>query len=301
MTLLIYARGGGIGHVNRAFAIAQVLQNRHGISPLLLATSPLIPYEILANAQVMRWPWQDETLISEHMAPFIRRLAPQALLVDTFEQGPEGELASLELPRWVIQRDGEVPLSSRHFLVKPQGVGYVLNTAPQAVASRTVARDYWQADPARGPLVVVAHNGDPQETRSFFEGVSNLLSGTDYQVRFASLLPCLKPVWREQWCSPYPLAQWYAGVDLLIGGGGYNLVAEAQCYGVRGLFYGFERPVDQQWDRIASLPHFHWGMEKTLFLARVQEVLLAPPPRPESHCQGAEKIAQILAEHLQKA
>jgi hypothetical protein len=306
--LLLYARGGGMGHLNRAYSIAMALRP-HSIEPLVLTTSALVPALIYEQLSLLRWPgfapavssagWSN-TLSREHLRALIQNLAPDLMVVDTFDNGPENELQALPFARLILQRDGSSPRSPHHLLVNPLGLGYVLNTPPAALALPAQAHHFWSRDLGGGPLVVVAHNGDAYETRAFFEQVLHYFAETHYQVRLASLLPCLKPEWRAIWCSAYPLAPWLAGVDLLIGGGGYNLVAEAQCYGVRGYFQAFERPVDRQWERLQQHFSFYEGIAKADFLETVQTLLSkpAPAPLPLDVCQGAEAVAKVIAEYL---
>lgn len=312
MRLLLYARGGGMGHLNRAYSIAMALKP-YGITPLVFTTSTLVPSQIYTQLSVMRWPvladaagavfktsaW-GEHLSRTHIQTLIRALAPDLMAVDTFDNGPENELQDLPFAKRVIQRDGTRPRSSQHLLVNPLGLGYVLNTSPAALAHPDLARAFWNHDARKGPLVVVAHNGDAMETRAFFERILHYFSGTAYQVRLASLLPCLKPEWRSLWCSTYPLAPWFSAVDLLIGGGGYNLVAEAQCYGVRGYFQAFDRPIDRQWERLEQQSSFYEGTSREVFLATVQDLLSQAKQAPLalSACQGAEAVAKVLAEYL---
>lgn len=299
MKLLLYARGGGMGHLNRAYSIAMALKP-YGIEPLVLTTSTLVPACVYDQLSLLRWPVLADSASRVHIRAMIQGFAPELLVVDTFDNGPENELENLPFAKLIIQRDGKMPRSPRHLLVNPLGLGYVLNTPRAALASPEHARAFWRVDPQGAPLVVLAHNGDALETRAFFEQVLHHFSGTAYQLRLASLLPCLKPEWRAIWCSPYPLATWFSGVDLLIGGGGYNLVAEAQCYGVRGYFQAFERPVDRQWERLQSETSFYAGIASTVFLETVQVLLSkpAPEPLPLLACQGAEVVAKVIAEHL---
>lgn len=302
MKLLLYARGGGMGHLNRAYSIAMALKP-YQIEPLILTTSALVPSLLYEQLSVLHWPtsvhsgWS-QSLSTDHIRAVVQTLEPDLMVVDTFDNGPENELLNLPFAKLIVQRDGLTPHSDRHLLANAHGLGYVLNTPPKVLVHSRLAHDFWGTVPDGAPLIVVAHNGDALETRAFFEQVLYYLEDTAYQVRLASLLPCLKPEWRSIWCSPYPLSTWYRAVDLLIGGGGYNLVAEAQCYGVRGYFRAFERPVDLQWERIQKKSVFYEGMARDAFLDDVQTLLQKPLPLPNPACQGAESIAKVIVEYL---
>ncbi len=284
-----------MGHFNRAYSIAQALKPYPWINPLIFSTSALLSESMGEGISVINWPgyatsaWPRLTTLS--IADLIQSLGPDLLVTDTFEHGPENELASFQGTRRILQRDGTQPLSEQHWLVNPNDAGYVLNTFPDALVSRDMAHHFLQVKKTT-PVILVVHNGEPVETRSFFERILHVLKDTPYQVRLCSLLPCLRPDWRPIWIRTYPLAPWYKGADLVVGGGGYNLVTEARCYGLRGLFCAFEGPVDQQWQRIQHLPHFHLTDAPEYIRQQIARLLNAPPPRPEPHSSGAVQIAQ---------
>lgn len=260
---------------------------------------------------MIRWPapqpqWPE--LTREHLSQLVRQLQPTLLVIDSFAQGPEQELADLPalpgLQRLLIARE---PLTAAQLAAAdlpvitalPEADGYILNREPQELLPRPQARQWLRAS-AEQPLVVIAHNGDPFETTAFFQQMLRVLAEQPYQLRLASGLPCPRPEWQNLWLQHYPLSEWLRGVDLLIGGGGYNTVAECQAHGVRGLFCAFERPLDRQDLRIATLPHFSRWQAAAELQALVAKSLGQPPPEPAApeQLQGATRAAALIAERL---
>lgn len=303
--ILLYARGGGIGHFNRAYAIARQLSFR-GLDPLIVCSTAFLPLILSEPLQIVRWPGRLEQGGTEPNWPQIARalpamlaqLEPDLLVVDTFPEGPEWELhaflSSFAGPRLLIQRDADLSWVAPCFKPYPGAGGYILNRAPCELLPRAQARS-WLGAKGERPLVLVAHNGNPAETQAFFWRLLQVLQPLDCTVRLASLGPCPRPEWQALWVRHFPLSEWLRGVDLLIGGGGYNLVSEVRAYGIRALLTAFERPVDQQALRIADLPHFSTQTSVQALRTQIQTLLEAPPPAPEIECQGAEKVAdQVL-------
>lgn len=308
--IVFYARGGGLGHFNRAYAISRHLQ-RQQLFPLIFTSSALLPLTLQEGLRILRWPGDLENTSLQHSAlerspwddlssqalKILQHLAPDLLVVDSFPNGPEQELAEWHGPRLFIQRDASPSWEGPSVYAQPEGDGYILNRDLDELLPRAQARQWWQVTDQR-PLIVVAHNGNPAETTAFFWRIQKALAGLDAHLRLASLLPCPRPEWQSIWCSHFPLSEWLHGIDLLIGGGGYNLVAEVQGFGVPALLTAFERPNDQQWQRIQSMPHFSAHDSSEQIRTQVLQALAAPRPHalPEqkgAHC-SAQKIQDLI-------
>lgn len=304
--ILLYARGGGIGHFNRAYAIARQLLLQYQQESLIVCSTAFLPLSLSESLNILRWPGgleRGSTLSFGLLTRLLQELQPRILLSDTFPYGPEEELkswcdASSGQHFW-IQRDAEVHACPGALSPYPKGLGWVLNRSRAELLPRALARQWLHSDSER-PLVLVAHNGHTAEVSAFFERMLQMLKPLDVQIRLASLLPCPRPEWLPFWVQAYPLSAYFHGVDLVIGGGGYNLVAELRAYGKRALLCAFERPIDNQAQRIADLAHFTQYTSLQGLRTQCTELLAAPEPalpEPEA-CQGAEKIAQILVAGL---
>jgi len=304
--IVFYARGGGIGHFNRAYAIARLLLRDHGWHPLILSTSAFLPMSLREALPVMRWPGAFEAQGFDWpgaVRAVLKTLQPELLVSDTFPEGPEQELAGLAVPhRFCLYRDPQLMLPDGvpGMVPGPADAGYILNRAPSELFAPRLARQWLRAS-GHKPLVLVSHNGNPAETTAFFDYLWQVLQPLEFELRLASLLPCPRPEWAPHWVTYFPLSDLLLGVDLLISGGGYNSVAEARAYGIRALFTAFERPVDRQFERIASLPHFHLQGSVSHLRSQVSDLLARERPEPVSGIAGAEYAAACLFQLVQNA
>jgi len=302
--ILFYARGGGIGHFNRAYAIARQFLRVRSADCLIATTSALAPLVTQPGIDVLRWPaaespWTPDFLRA--LPQLLAQLQPDLMVVDSFPEGPENELSGIEIPRLLIQRDPGLPPQVWPVVQAwPGADGLILNRQPAELLPRDLARQWLDAR-SEHPLVLIAHNGDPFETTSFMQRVLTALETLPVEIRLASCLPCPRPEWQALWIRHYPLSEWLRGVDCLIGGGGYNLVAEARAYGLRSLHLAFERPIDQQWQRIQGLPQVSMMASAQTIREAVQTLLEQLPPAPELACAGAVVAAQRIHDLLQTA
>lgn len=195
---LIYALGGGSGHLARSLALARAAARR-GHHVRILSNSPLAPMFRPGNC-LLNIPHSiditplDDLWERDPLARCIRRIVVQGgydvLVVDTFPRGLAGELADLlpgvavvkvlvhrtVSPRYVDQFSLQ-PVSSRYDLILMPGEQGVLRELPQAVGTQpwllADASELLSPDRARGllrvphqdkrPLVVVSGCGKPDE------------------------------------------------------------------------------------------------------------------------------------------
>lgn len=97
---LVYALGGGMGHLTRAGALAREAARRgHGVT--LLTNSPFapaLPLEEVLGPGVTVWrpgAALDKAAVREAVARWLDEARPDVLVVDTFPRGLGGELAPL--------------------------------------------------------------------------------------------------------------------------------------------------------------------------------------------------------------
>lgn len=308
--VVFYACGGGIGHFNRAYAIARELVRLSSLKPVILTTTPFIPSALQEQIPVWRLPSSSETEWLElNRQPYIEQLLtylkPSALVVDTFPLGLEDELATV-LPLWdglkvLVQRDAHraPPMGYYHHLVdpSPSGYGWVLNRRLTELWPREQARLALRVSDNK-PVILVAHNGHAAETSGFFQQVFYALGTESWHLRFASLCS-LEARWEPYQVHHYPLIEMMPGVDLVMGGGGYNLVAECRALGKKRLLRAFTRPFDRQDERLNQESQFDENTPGTRLIELVQQQLNSPPPLPESECQGAQYLAEWLKVTLQ--
>lgn len=311
LTILIYAPGGGTGHLQRGAAIGRALRQL-GATPVLLTTAAYSPLDAIAEGfACLRLPGKQEqqgSALPDLLSPLVQALQPEAWVVDTFPWGPEDELkpifAQHPAPRLWVQRSPELvapaDLYQARCVPDPQGVGYVLARSPQACMPRPQARHMLRAKGAR-PLLLVAHNGDPAEVQALFELVVRAAQGTDWDVRLATQRSLPMPRWSDLRVAWYPLMEVMPGADLVIGAGGYHLVAEAQCLGLRLLVCPQPRPFDNQYSRCQGLPQFALTTPPETLRQLIAQCLEEPRPAPEARCQGAATIAQCVRNILEES
>lgn len=304
--IVLYGCGGGIGHFNRVYAIARELRRHPQLQPIILTTTPFVPLALAEPIPIWRLPSCSETQSlalprPRHMQQLLNDLNPHALVVDTFPLGLADELADW-LPDWhgikvLIQRDmtQSPPRDCYQAVFQPDetGIGWILNRQSHELWPRSQVLPYLHITDEQ-PVILVAHNGEPVETRGFFQQMYYALAEQPWHLRFASLCPIPDPRWGQLLLHHYPLSEWLAGVDLVIGGGGYNLVAECRVFGKRRLLRAFERPIDRQADRLHHEPHFFETTPAVTLREWITGQLTQPPPEPSANGQGAQFVVQWL-------
>jgi hypothetical protein len=252
---LIYALGGGLGHLTRACALARKRSGRGRI----LTNSP---YAGLVRRSK---PELDIVDASADVVERIEEARPDCLIVDTFPRGLVGELMDL-LSRFrgsktLVKRDLNPRYSAAFGLDE-----FVRNTydhvipaedphAPLLVRSadqlmpRRRAREMLGLDHDR-PCVIVCAAG-MQDELSWYQSVFSMLLDAPLAVR------CVTPIRpagcpREYWVSYWPAMDFYRAADVVVGGGGYNTVYEFLACRIPLVARPWPRKYDRQHLRAAT-------------------------------------------------
>lgn len=276
---LIYALGGGLGHITRSLALARAAAAR-GHTVTIIANSELAPLVMTASAgQAVQLRLLDATLDPAPLGKLVTELVTQprwsVLLVDTFPRGIVGELApllsSLTVPRVLVHRclnpeyiaaynvAATVDIYDRLLVPgEPAAFGAharAVHTAPWLIRDRAELPDFAAARkllaaaaPEELPrrLVLLSGCGRPPEiTRmaQHAEGLRAALS-PEILVRFAA------PIAAEAAINHFPLIETFPGVDVLVGAGGYNTVHEARATATPLLAFAQPRRYDLQHERL---------------------------------------------------
>lgn len=253
-------------------------------------------------------PW-----VREHVA----KEPHDALVVDTFPRGLAGELPELldgeRRPKVWVHRDMTPEYASRPDVVQAaSGFDLVLapgehgplaeqldvrSTAPWLgvdfgeMLSRTEARGALGV--SQEPVVLVIGSPNAEENAEVATLAAKLAEGElGWSVRFASLDVAAVP---EALRAPpvWPLMKLFAGVDALIGAGGYNTVYEARATGVPLLAVPRARLYDRQELRLRA--------EERTAPGEVAERLRGLGARSRSPApfeNGAHEAARLVAELL---
>lgn len=280
---LVYALGGGMGHLTRASALARVAA-RQGHSVTLLINSPFasgLPLEAVLDSgvEVVRLDASlDRRAVREVVECCLQDVRPDVFVVDTFPRGLGGELASL-LPglktrKVLVHRDLNPVYVERYdvaraveafdlLLVPGEDAAFAghpraARTAPWLLLescellspAEARARLGVAAGDAR-PVVAVMGCGAQSEVgeAGTFAARLHALLGDAARVRW--LVPpgrmAALPAASEAPRVPvWPALAVLPGVDVLVGAGGYNTVQEARATGTPFVALARPRLYDRQ-------------------------------------------------------
>ncbi len=258
----IYALGGGVGHLTRAIALARVARGLgHGIRVLTnspFAASLPIEQDLGEEAALIRIdPTLDRDTVASNVRSMLEPCDFDVLIVNTFPRGLAGELATflgdLTCPKVLIHRDlnpayvrwaGLRSFATRYDLIILPGEDAPLGDLPSAIRTdawllrdraelldRTAARRRLgiTCDDER-PVVVVAGCGrwdEIEAARLVAVRMHEHVKGVAL-VRFVSVKG-LAVSERYAGSFIWPLLEVMAGIDVLVGSGGYNTVHEARA------------------------------------------------------------------------
>ena len=266
MRLLVYALGGGLGHLQRSLSLCRSA-GRRGHQSVILSNSPAWP-RVAAN---LACPGVRVQHLggNEHAVPaaansWLERDDFDALIVDTLPRGIVGELAHRlpNVPTVFVHRDltadyaskpGVIAAVQRFDLMLCPGERGPLQhrnailTAPwvmfdsDELLERSAVRAHF-ACPADRALCVVCDATD----RSEADGLAALAHALRQQL--ASVVHVHLATLEDTW----PLQRLHLGIDLLIGSGGYNTVHEARLSGTPLRAIPRQRFYDRQHRRLQA-------------------------------------------------
>ncbi len=332
---LIYALGGGLGHLTRCLALGRAAA-RAGVSAVVLSNSDhattiarhvddeldgALTVEALAVGQNRRG-------VSRAVEQRLRRDDFDTLVVDTFPRGLAAELdRAIERgryhkvlvhrdisPAYVEARGLEALLDSYDLVLAPGERGPLAEPAGAVETAAWLIRDrdeLWPrqrararlAAPADSPVVLVVGAGQAAEQNEHVQlaaALGSRLAGSA-QVRLGTLHSSAATDRLEldgvaASVSHYPLLELMEGVDVLVGAGGYNTVHEARACGRPLLALARDRLYDRQARRLRS----HERVASAAAIPGLVEARLAHwQPRPVtdyvSGCKAAVEAVLALS------
>ncbi|HEX8822556.1 MAG TPA: hypothetical protein VF794_21700 [Archangium sp.] len=281
---LLYALGGGMGHLTRAVALGRAARQRgHQVEVVTnsaFAAGLALEAE-LGEGRVHRLgPELDKHAVRAAFERLLAQAGPDVLVVDTFPRGLGGELApllpELKIRKVLVHRDLHPDYVERFGLARfveaydrliVPGEPAPLAHHPRAVSTPpwlvreagelldvTSARQELRVSETSAPVVAVLACGQPEEVEEYV-GLAAMLQrelGTRAAVRL--LAPCAlasvpAPV---TWLRPWPALALMRGIDVLVGAGGYNTVQEARATGTPLVAFARPRLYDRQALRLHS-------------------------------------------------
>lgn len=284
---LIYALGGGWGHLNRALALGRLAARDREIC--ILVNSPYvanIKQQLPATGcQVMAIPPQSDFYSTRcQVEEVLLTSAYDCLIVDSFPRGLGGEMATIlpglarKVPRVFIHRDlNENYVQEKNLdrfvaanfdlvIVPGEGKQVPLANLPQVrhtrpwlirnaaeLPDRAMARSRLRVDAEDVKIVVVIASGKAAEL-SFYGQLTRAIaeSLTSVVVHCLSAVPpnsCPPELWLFHW----PAIECFPAADVVVGSGGYNTVYECQAIGVPLVAFPFRRLYDRQQARVERL------------------------------------------------
>lgn len=313
---LIYALGGGWGHLTRAIALARIAGRDR---PVRILTNS--PYAAVAAgaADIVTIETRAEA------AGAISQCRPECLIVDTFPRGIGGELADLlgtlnsrkvlvhrDLnPRYVAASGLREFVAAHYHLVLVPGPGEgsqlgdlqaAVETAPWLVRSaeeipdRSRASALLRLKPREEHCVLVCASGKPEELPWYGAAVRALLDAGIPVRCIAAACPARCP--EECWVRYWPAIDLLGCASVVIGGAGYNTVAECLAWEVPLVARAWPRQYDRQTLRARNAGGRVTLVESPEDAARSAIELLddrrpALPRFVNGAVEGAARIAQI--------
>ena len=318
---LLYALGGGMGHLTRAVALGRAARRRGHRVELVTnsAFAPLLPLETeLGGSGVHRLDARlDKHAVREALERLLHDVRPEVLVVDTFPRGLGRELAPLlpglkarkvlvhrdlhpdyverfELERFLDPFDGIlVPGEPAPFAHHPRAV----RTPPWLVLDAAELLDVPSARRVLGvagradAVVAVLGCGRKEEVDEYAELARALRRGLGPDVHVQLLAPDVPP-------RLWPALAVMRGIDVLVGAGGYNTVQEARATGTPLVALARPRLYDRQAvrlrdsERLASLDEA-LGRVGSLLKARQAPRAQGAPPL---YLNGTHEAVRIIEE-----
>ncbi|MBD2167595.1 UDP-N-acetylglucosamine--LPS N-acetylglucosamine transferase [Calothrix membranacea FACHB-236] len=277
-TWLIYALGGGWGHINRALSLGRIAATQRKVK--IITNSPYaykIDHEGCFFHLIPEYANFSETCLQ--VREILCNSHYDCLIVDTFPRGLGAELADIlpklnYIPRILIHRDIHSHYVSvkklRSFVIENfdkviiPGEGEDLPFADLPIVEHTapwLIRNCWElpdktttrshilkVSPSTKTILVCA-SGKASELNLFGELTLWLQNNfPDCEVRILAAT-CPQECSQELWISHHPGIECIAAADIVIGSAGYNTVYECAAVGVPLVALPLVRLYDRQHKR----------------------------------------------------
>jgi hypothetical protein len=263
---LIYALGGGWGHLTRAASLALAASHRRirivTNSPYAAQVRAAMPSVDIAAIDPLLPLEEGRRAVWAHL----ESTQPECLIVDTFPRGLGGELAAYLpacravkilvhrdlTPAYVEAKDLRDFVRRHYALVIAAGEGPQLGepliellTAPWLARS---ARDLPERSPVPFSGGVLICAGGYREELEWFGAVASGLAGRLPFLCVAAECPPGCPT--ESWIRYWPAMDLFPHATVVIGGAGYNTVYECEALRVPLVARPWSRKYDRQWLRL---------------------------------------------------
>ncbi len=268
--VLLYALGGGLGHLTRARYVIHAL-GLDGDVAILSASRYARDLRVTGDVPVIEVPrrlGRDRRAFRRWLAATLRELDPDELIVDTFPGGILGELCGMELPpsrlmarhlRWPAYRGrlaGPVPQYETAYLIEPlatahsEALGAIAKRLEPLALTLPAAGAGTTSEPLLdSPHVAVVHSGPEDEVEQLIELAHEHRSAATLPVIVVSPdRPARLPT-GALWRSVYPVAPHLGHAELIVTAAGWGAMHDTAPVRDRHRWVPFPRPLDDQFAR----------------------------------------------------
>lgn len=300
-TWLIYALGGGWGHLNRAIALGRQAATHHQVR--ILTNSPYAHWietqlpqidfspSVLQNLSLQILPIASVAETRHQVQAIVQAQNYDCLIVDTFPRGLGGELVDCfpllsSIPKVLIHRDidpayvqaKQVGKFVAHYydtvVIPGEGDDVPFTYFPQTVHTlpwlMLNAQELPSVSPTEQSTIIIVAAGN-QEEMAFWGQLMVRLLTTFPEVACRCLAytcppQCPPHLWVQEWPGMPVLNQ----ADVVIGGAGYNTVFECQALGKPLISFAWPRQYDRQqhrgqrWAKLVETPQVAIDTVKSL-------------------------------------
>ncbi|QLE56996.1 UDP-N-acetylglucosamine--LPS N-acetylglucosamine transferase [Nostoc sp. TCL26-01] len=280
-TWLIYALGGGWGHLTRALSLGRIAAKQRKVR--IITNSPYAS-QINNEGCLIHWI-PDNTSFSAtcvKVREILLNTHYDCLIIDTFPRGLGGELVDIlpqlpHIPRILIHRDINpryvIEKELRSFvvanfdavIVPGEGTDLaladlpgVLHTAPwlirnsEELADKMSVRSHIFPSDISSLSIIICASGQASEL-SLFGQLTLALHQAFPECTVRILSPvCPVNCPESLWIVHHPGIECLAAADIVVGGGGYNTVYECASVGVPLVALALPRLYDRQHKRVSK-------------------------------------------------
>lgn len=277
-TWLIYALGGGWGHINRALSLGRLAVKQRRV--MIITNSPYAK-NINTEGCFLHWIHDHENFsaICQQVRKILWNTKYDCLIVDTFPRGLGGELADIlpqlhHIPRILIHRDINPryvqmknlrSFVTRNFdavIVPGEGQDLplsdlpgVIHTTPwlirnpEELPEQKFVRSHILKVNETQQLILVCATGQASELPLFLQLTHQLHTAfPECAVRILAS-HCPEHTLEKLWVSHHPGIECLAAADVVVGAAGYNTVYECASVGVPLVAFALPRLYDRQLKR----------------------------------------------------
>ncbi len=278
MKILIYALGGGLGHLQRAIALGRRLKKSCQLS--IVTNSPFAHFAQKEGLKTIQLSGSKKD-IEDGVKELFSKTSADVLIVDTFPAGPTGELARLNtsLPknRCLIHRslhsyNVERPWPTYELIINSEATAEVTEIAKECHSKKVVElgplllrskKELLGKEEARaalgvggsGKVLLVYHHGYQREVEALFRLCRTAflrIAPENWQLILASLRPLedksLEPFHMSYW----PLQELLLGADAVVTAGGYHSWYESALAKRPAIVIPMSRKFDCQRSRVTD-------------------------------------------------